>query len=74
MILKNEKGQTTVEYILLIAVVVSVMSVVFEQLEEKMLSGPNSLQSKFLKGFEGTANPNGSGEEVFTYKYFVIRD
>lgn len=76
MEIDNEKGQTTVEYILMLAVIVSVMSVVFDQLEERMLTGPNSLQARFLKGFEGSANPSGGDDNgtEFTYKYFVIRD
>ena len=71
-ITKNAKGQTTVEYILLLVVVVSVMSTVFTQLEDFMVGGPDSLQGKFLNSFKSGAQGNNddfSGQ----YKYFVIR-
>jgi len=72
MVTKNEKGQTSVEYILLIVVIVSIMTNVFRQLEGYMVDGPNSLQSKLIKSF--SSNAQGSNTEFSgQYKYFVIR-
>ena len=72
MSFKDEKGQTTVEYILLLVVVVTVMSSVFKQLEGYMVDGPDSLQGKFLQSFNSGAQ-GGNSEFSGQYKYFVIR-
>ena len=50
--LNTEKGQTTVEYILLIVVVVSVMTSMFGKLEEFIVSNPNSMQNRYLNQFK----------------------
>lgn len=70
--MKNEKGQTTVEYILLIAVIVGIMLSVFQQLEEYLVTGPNSLQNKFIGSFQKNISGRNSSFEG-KYKYFRVR-
>lgn len=69
---KDEKGQTTVEYILLLVVIISIMSSVLKELEEYMVTGPNSMQNKFIKSFS-SAVQGGNASFSGQYKYFVIR-
>lgn len=72
MRINNDKGQTTVEYILLIAVVVVVMSSVFKRLEELIITDPNSLQNSFLSGFGGTIEGENSGFQG-RYERFIVK-
>ncbi|MBD66068.1 MAG: hypothetical protein CME62_12730 [Halobacteriovoraceae bacterium] len=65
--MKNEKGQTTVEYILLMAVIISIMMSVFNQLEGYFLQGPNSIQGQFQSIFQNSISSNSA------FKYFRIR-
>ena len=47
-LIHNEKGQTSVEYILMILVVVTVATSVFEKLEGYLITGPNSIKNQYL--------------------------
>lgn len=69
--LLKEKGQTSVEYILLISVVAIVSASLFKNLEEYIISNPDSLMSNYINGLNASFGQNGSGE--FTYKRFVLR-
>ena len=66
----GQAGQTMVEYILLLAVVMVISISIFKNLEEFLLSGPNSLTKSYLgefsSMFEG-GNYNGQ------YKRFTIK-
>jgi Flp pilus assembly pilin Flp len=71
-IVNNHKGQTAVEYILLIAVIVVVMTTVFKKLEQYIVSNPDSLQANFIKNFEnGVSGYNGDFKGK--YQRFIIR-
>lgn len=64
----KEKGQTMVEYIMLIAVVTIVLLGIFRNLEAYMVSNPDSFLNRYLGGFSATfSQGNGS------YKFFTIR-
>lgn len=60
----NQKGQTSVEYILLLVVVVSVSTGVFKVLEDK-IAGPNGIASEYLASFNESFTTN--------YKTFTLR-
>lgn len=70
--LKNNLGQTSVEYILLIVVIVSVGTSVFKLIEKKFLDGPGSFQQKFLGNFAETFGGNNGGFQG-QFKHFIIR-
>ena len=68
----NQKGQTAVEYMLLIMVIVFVMMTVFKKLEQYIVSNPDSIQANFIKNFEnGVSGYNGDFKGK--YQRFIIR-
>lgn len=68
----NQLGQTSVEYILMIVVVVVVASSVFEKLEGYLISNPDSLKNRYLGGYSNMfSGSNGSFQGQ--YKFFSIR-
>lgn len=68
----NQKGQSSVEYILLMVVVISIATSVFDIIEKRFLDGPGSFTQIFLKEFSDTfGGSNGSFQGEF--KHFVIR-
>lgn len=69
---KNERGQTSVEYILLMAVVVSVLSVIFPRIQAFIVSNPNSLQNTVLSGFGDTVEGLNNGF-AGRYERFTLR-
>lgn len=48
-LLKNSQGQTSVEYILMIVVMASVMTGMFKQLEGYMVTNPDSMFNNIIK-------------------------
>jgi Flp pilus assembly pilin Flp len=71
-LIKNQKGQTAVEYMLLIMVIIFVMMTVFKKLEQYIISNPDSLQANFIKNFEnGVSGYNGDFKGK--YQRFIIR-
>jgi hypothetical protein len=67
----GEKGQTMVEYTLMLVVIVSIMFSVFDKLEDYLINNPDSMQKKYLNQFQSTfAGQNGSFEGQ--YRYFRI--
>lgn len=70
--LKNENGQTMVEYILLLIVVIAICQTLFAKLNEYLLEDPDSFQNKYLNSYKSTmqgGNDGFSGQ----YKFFTIR-
>ncbi len=55
----NQLGQTSVEYMLLIAVAVSIGVTFFNKIDEFLIKNPNSVISRNLRQFEGkiTSDP-----------------
>lgn len=47
--LLNSRGQTSVEYILMIVVMVSIMTGLFKQLEGYMVTNPDSMFNNIIK-------------------------
>lgn len=64
---KDQRGQTMVEYLLMLVVVVAVMASVFEKLEGYMVSNPDSFLNTYVQGFSRAFNPESG------YKRFTIR-
>ena len=65
----NQKGQTMVEYVLLVAVVVAITLSLFGQLEDYLINNPDRLQNKYLRGYERVFNGNGVKGR---YKFFSV--
>lgn len=68
----NHKGQTSVEYILMILVVVTVATSVFEKLEGYLLTGPNSIQNQYLGTYKNMFS-GSNGSFTGSYKWFSIK-
>jgi hypothetical protein len=68
----KEAGQTSVEYILLIVVVVTVATSLFSSLEGYLITNPNSLKNRYLGGYKNMfSGSNGSFQGQ--YKRFTVR-
>lgn len=68
----NQAGQTSVEYILMLVVVIFVAGSVFEKLEGFLISDPDSLKNTYL-GEYGDMFSGQNGSFQGQYKYFTIK-
>ena len=68
----NEKGQTSIEYILLLAVIMGIMSNLLPRIREYMIENPNSLQNTVLGGFGNTLEGFNNGFDG-KYQRFTLR-
>lgn len=59
-----EKGQTSVEYILLVAVMIFMSITFFNKVREFMLTNPDSIINRYLSGFDSSFG-NGRGYKRF---------
>ena len=60
-----------VEYILLIAVVIVIMTNIFQQLNEYILTNPDSLQNRYFSNYRNMLNGQNSSFSG-RYKNFTI--
>jgi hypothetical protein len=67
LIRKSQKGQTAVEYVMMVAVAVSLGIAVFKKLEDHLINNPNGLIGKPLNSYKQAMDQNGK------YKRFPIR-
>lgn len=68
----KDTGQTSVEYILLIVVIVAIASSLFTQLEGYLITNPDSLKNRYLGGYSQMfSGANGSFQGQ--YKRFTVR-
>lgn len=70
---KNSKGQTMVEYILLILVVVVIMKSLFGKLNEFLITNPDSLQNKYLKGYASVFSAGGDGVDGNFKRFRMVK-
>ncbi len=68
----NEKGQTAVEYTLLLAVVIVLAIGVFKNLNDYLINNPDSFQNKYLNSYTSFFQGN-NGSFSGQYKHFIIR-
>lgn len=66
----NERGQTSVEYILMIVTVAIVATSTFKLIEEHLLTGPNSFKNRYLGQYK---NMFEAGSVNLQYKYFTLK-
>jgi Flp pilus assembly pilin Flp len=67
----KEKGQTSVEYILMIAVISVIASGIFSKFEKYIYSNPDSMINTYIGGLSDVFGNSGSGQ--FKYKRFILR-
>ena len=67
----SQKGQTSVEYILLLAVIAVISSGLFSKIEQYIVSNPDSILNSYMSGLSGVFGDSGSGQ--FKYKRFILR-
>lgn len=60
-IFKNQRGQTAVEYLLLIVVAVGFGLLFAKKMDEYLLKNPNGLIAKPLNGFKNKLNQDPTG-------------
>jgi hypothetical protein len=68
----GNKGQSSVEYILLIAAIVAVMLPLFEKLQGYIIDNPDSMVKEYVSSFRKIFNGPGGGSNL-KFKSFVIR-
>ena len=68
----NQKGQTSVEYILMMLVVATVAMAVFDKLEVYLISGPNSFKNQYLGNYKNMFS-GSNGSFSGSYKWFTIK-
>lgn len=66
----NQKGQTSVEYILMIVCVAIVATSIFKKLEGYLISNPDSFKNRYLGQYKDSFNGGSVNAE---YKYFTLR-
>lgn len=67
-IIKNKRGQTSVEYLLLIVVAVSFGLLFAKKMDEYLIKNPNGLIAKPLNQFKAKINADTQGR----YRYYSI--
>jgi hypothetical protein len=65
----NHRGQTAVEYVLLVAVAISIGLAFKSKMEEFILTNPNSLVARQINSFSQQFSNDTSGR----YSYFSLR-
>lgn len=68
----KQSGQTMVEYVLLLAVVVSIAFTIFRRIDEYLVSNPDSFQNKYLRGFASVLGNSADTNIRGRYKRFRI--
>jgi len=67
--LLNQKGQTAVEYTLMIVVAIGIGVAFKKKMEDFLISSPNSIVTQSLNGFKTRFNADSNGR----YKWFPLR-
>jgi hypothetical protein len=65
----KQRGQTSVEYILLVSVMIFMSVTFFKKVEEHLLTNPDSMINRYLGAYRGSM---GGGINA-SYKTFSIR-
>lgn len=69
---RRQLGQTMVEYVLILAVVVSVAFAVFRRIDEFLVSNPDSFQNRYLRGFASILGNSADTSVRARYKRYRI--
>jgi Flp pilus assembly pilin Flp len=69
----NQKGQTAVEYILLVAVLAAMIISVMTKVKTYMVDAPDSVFTKYLNSYTSMLGGSGADGNQLTYKRFPLR-
>lgn len=69
---KKQLGQTTVEYIFLLALVVLITLSLFKKLNEYLVENPDSFLNRYLDQFKANLSSEGGGSERYRW-YKLIK-
>lgn len=70
----DSKGQTMVEYLLLILIVTVIANSLFQKINEYLITNPDSFQNTYLNGYENIFSAGeGSGFQGRYKRFRVIR-
>ena len=64
----SQKGQTSVEYILLVGVMIFISIGVFKQIREYVVTNPDSMVNRYLSSFDQQFGGGGG-----RFKYFSLK-
>lgn len=67
----NDRGQTSVEYILLFAIVAIISSTLFSNFEKYIISNPDSMLNNYVSGLSNVFGSSGGTQ--FKYKRYILR-
>jgi hypothetical protein len=70
--MEKQAGQTSVEYILMLVVVVSISMGVYKKIEEGLITNPNSFVNSYIQSFSSSM-PISNGAYQGQYKRFTLR-
>lgn len=68
----GHRGQASVEYILLIVIMITISISVFAKLEGYLLTNPDSFKNRYLGAYKNMFGGN-NGSFQSQYKWFTIR-
>ena len=71
--MKDQKGQTSVEYILLVAVMIIIAIAFFDKVNKFVLDNPDSLVNRYLGGFQNVFGSPESGNSGVSGQYKTFR-
>lgn len=69
----NNKGQTSVEYIMLIVVMTTIALAVFGKVKGYIVDNPNSFLNSYIKSYEQVFGGGATQGATFDYKRFPLR-
>ena len=69
----GQKGQTSVEYILLVAVVVVIMQSIFTQLNDLILNDTDSIQNRYLNSYKEIFSGDSSNGSKNFKRFQIVR-
>jgi len=69
---KNEKGQTSVEYVLLLVVMISLSITFFNKVNDFVINNPDSIVNRYLGGFRNVFGSSSSAGVSAQYKRFRL--
>ena len=72
-LLSSQKGQTSVEYILMIVVVIFVGMGVFQKIEEYVITNPDSFVNTWLEAYRSGFGGEDGGVTANYRRFFVRR-
>jgi hypothetical protein len=71
--MKDQRGQSAVEYIMLLMVMVIIGMAIFGKMKKYILDNPDSFINSYLKSYEQVFGGGGTQGATFRYQRFPLR-